>query len=90
MKIIRTPPPNLAFPDIISRNVMIDEYQHHQLQQKKPPGDIQFFDEHGHQIIYKINHDDTETIFIPSIANNAGNRRYYDCKMMVKIYLLTA
>ena len=37
----------------------IDEYQHHQLQHKKLPRDIQFFDEHGQQITYKISHDDT-------------------------------
>ena len=37
----------------------IDEYQHHQLQHKKLPRDIQFFDEHGQQITYKNNHDDT-------------------------------
>ena len=37
----------------------LDEYQHHQLQQKKLPRDVQFFDEHGQQITYKINHDDT-------------------------------
>ena len=37
----------------------IDEYQHHQLQHKKLPRDIQFFDEHGQQITYKINHDNT-------------------------------
>ena len=38
---------------------MIDEYQHHQLQHKKLPRGIQFFDEHGQRITYKINHDDT-------------------------------
>ena len=59
MKIIWTPGSNLAFPDILSRNVTIDEYQHHQLQQKKLPRDIQFFDEHGQQMTYKIGHDDT-------------------------------
>ena len=59
LKIIWTPGSNLAFPDILSRNVSIDEYQHHQLQHKKLPRDIQFFDEHGQQITYKINHDDT-------------------------------
>ena len=37
----------------------IDEHQHHQLQHKKLPRDIQFFHEHGHQITYKISHDDT-------------------------------
>ena len=59
MKIIWTPRSNLAFPDILSRNVTIDEYQHHQLQHKKLPRDIQFFDELGQKITYKINHDDT-------------------------------
>ena len=59
LKIIRTPGSNLAFPDILSPNVTIDEYQHHQLQHKKLPRDIQFFVEHGQQITYKINHDDT-------------------------------
>ena len=36
----------------------IDEFQHHQLQHKKLPRDIQFFDEQGQQITYKFNHDD--------------------------------
>ena len=57
-KIIWTPGSNLVFPDILSRNVTLDEYQHQQLQQKKLPRDVQFFDEHGQQITYKINHDD--------------------------------
>ena len=59
LNIIWTPGSNLAFSDILSRNVTIDEYQHHQLQHKKLPRNIQFFDEHGKQITYKINHDDT-------------------------------
>ena len=59
LKIIWTPGSNLAFLDILSRNVTIDECQHHQLQHKKLPRDIQFFDEHGQQITYKINHDNT-------------------------------
>ena len=59
MNVIWTPGSNLAFPDKLSRNVTVDEYQHHQLQHKKLPRDIQFFDEHGEKIMYKINHDDT-------------------------------
>ena len=59
LKIIWTPGSNLAFPDTLSRNVTIDEHQLHQLQHKKLPRIIQFFDEHGQQITYKINHDDT-------------------------------
>ena len=37
----------------------IDENQHHQFQHKKLPRDIQFFDNHRQQILYKINHKDT-------------------------------
>ena len=94
LKIIWTPGSNLAFPDILCRNATVDEYQHHQLQHKKLPRDIQFFDEHGQQITYKLTTTIPPlicaTIFIPSIANNARIRRYSDCIMMAKIFLLTA
>ena len=59
LKIIWIPGLNLVFPDTLCWNVTIDEYQQHQLPHKKLPRDIQFFDEHGQQITYKINHDDT-------------------------------
>ena len=58
-KIIWTPGSNLAFPDVLRRNVTVDEHQHHQRQHKKLPRDIQFFDEFRQHITYKINHDDT-------------------------------
>ena len=35
---------NLAFPDFISRNIMIEEHQKHQLHQKPIPRDIELFD----------------------------------------------
>ena len=57
--IIWTTGSNLAFRNILSRNVTTDEYQHHQLQHEKLPRDIQFSDEHGQQITYKIILDDT-------------------------------
>ena len=38
LKIIWTPGSNLAFPDILSRNVTVEEYQKHQLQHKKISG----------------------------------------------------
>ena len=91
LKIIWTPVSNLAFPDIFSRNVTIDEHQHHQLQHKKLPRDIQFFDEHGQQITYKkititpqVTRVTTSILFI---ANKARIRRYSDCIMMVRIFL---
>ena len=36
-KFIWTPGSNLAFPDILSRNVTVEEYQKHQLKDKKKP-----------------------------------------------------
>ena len=40
LKIIWTPGSNPAFPDILSRNVTVEEYQRHQLNHKKIPRDI--------------------------------------------------
>ena len=42
LKIIWTPGSNLAFPDILSRNVTVEEYQMHQLRRKRIPRDIEF------------------------------------------------
>ena len=58
LKIIWTPGSNLAFPDILSRNVTVEEYQKHQLQHRKIPRDIEFYDEHGSPVTYRIQHDD--------------------------------
>ena len=58
MKIFWTPWSNLAFPDILSRNVTLEGYQKHQLQYKKKPRDIEFFDEIGNPVFYKIQHED--------------------------------
>ena len=80
LKIIWRPGSNLVFPDTLSRNVTIDEYQHHQLQHKELPQDIQFFDEHGQQMItYKINHDvtaaDTCNDFYPIHCQEGKNQK---------------
>ena len=76
MKIIRTPGSNLAFPDILSRNVTLEGYQKHQLQHKKIPRDIEFFDENGNPVLYKIQHEDnphdTCNVFYP-IHRQQGN-----------------
>ena len=58
LKIIWTPGLNLAFPDILSRNVTVEEYQMHQLRHKSIPRDIEFFDEHGTPVTYQIQHED--------------------------------
>ena len=58
LKIIWTPGLDLAFPDILSRNVTVEEYQMHQLPHKRIPRDIEFFDEHGTPVTYQIQHED--------------------------------
>ena len=58
MQIIWTPGSNLAFPDTLSRNITIEEYQKHQLQHKRIPGDIEFYDDYGIQVTYQIQHED--------------------------------
>ena len=58
LKIIWTPGSNLAFPDILSGNVAVEEYQMHQLRHKSIPRDIEFFDEHATPVTYQIQHED--------------------------------
>ena len=36
----------------------MEEYQKHQLQHKKIPSDIEFYDEHGSPVTFRIQHDD--------------------------------
>ena len=58
LKIIWTQGSNLAFPDILSQNVTVADYQKNQLQHKKIPREIEFYDEHGSPVTYRIQHDD--------------------------------
>ena len=52
LKIIWTPGSNFAFPDILGGNVTVEEYQKHQLQHKKIPRDMEFYDEHSSPVTY--------------------------------------
>ena len=58
LKIIWTPGTNLAFPGILTRNITIEKYQMHQLRHKRISRDIEFFDEHGTPVTYRIQHED--------------------------------
>ena len=58
LRIIWMPGSNLAFPDILSRNVTVEDYQMHQLRHKGIPRDIEFFDEHGTPVTYQFQHED--------------------------------
>ena len=57
MKIIWTKGKNLAFPDILSRNVRIKDLDKYQLKHKKISKDISFYDEHGNEEKYFILRD---------------------------------
>ena len=57
-KIIWTPGLNLVLPDCLSRNITIEELRKHQLQHKRIPRDIEFYDEHGTAVSYQVQHED--------------------------------
>ena len=57
MKKIWTEGKNLAFPDILSRNVSIKDLDKCQLKHKKIPIDIKFYDESGNEEKYFVLHD---------------------------------
>ena len=57
LKIIWTPRSNLAFPDILSRNVTLSELNKLQRQHKEIPQDISFYDLDGHKVHYTIKHE---------------------------------
>ena len=57
LKIIWTEGKNLAFPDILSRNVTTKDLDKHQLKHKKIPKDILFYYENGYKENYFIVHD---------------------------------
>ena len=56
-KIVWTPGKNLAFPDILSRDITLEEKNRRQLRHKHLPKDIKFYDPDGNEIRYFINHD---------------------------------
>ena len=76
MEIIWTPGSNLAFADVLSREITIEENQMQQLQHERIPRDIEFFDEHGTPVTYHIQHEenpnDTSNDFHP-IKYKRGN-----------------
>ena len=78
LKIIWTPGSNLAFPDILSRNVTLPEANRLQLQHKEIPHDISLYDQDGHKVHCTIKHEEEQNAsyndFYPIICQE-GNRR---------------
>lgn len=79
LKIIWTPGKNLAFPDILSRNMSLTDIKKHQLKHKRIPKEIKFYDENGSEIKYFIDHDEdearTSNDFFPIISHQNNTTR---------------
>ena len=56
LNFIWTPIWNLASPDTLSQIKTLEEYRKHQLQHQKIPRDVEFYDEHGSPVTYRIQH----------------------------------
>ena len=79
LQIIWTPGKNLAFPDLLSRNVPLKDLNGHQLVHKEIPKDIRFFKESGHEVQYLIDHnssaDDGNDNFYPIVSTHLGETK---------------
>ena len=79
LKIIYTPGSNLAFPDLLSRNVPIADIKKYQLEHKTIPNDKKFILDNGEQICYSVLHKDNNKIFqnncYPVIAQVQGRKK---------------
>ena len=79
LHIIRTTGENLAFPDLLSRNVSLKDLNGHQLAHKEIPNDIRFFNQSGHEVQYLIDHkksaDDGNDDFYPFACTHLGETK---------------
>ena len=79
MKIFYTPGSNLAFSDLLSRNVTIADIKKYQLEHKTIPNDLKFILDNGEQICYSVLHKDDNNIFqndcCPVIAQVQGGKK---------------
>ena len=79
LKIIWTPGPNLAFPDILSRKLTLSAANRLQLQHKEIPHDISLWDQDGYQVHYTTKHEDEQNAsyndFYPIIRQQGDMRK---------------
>ena len=79
LKIIWMPGSNIAFPDILSRNVTLSEANRSQHQHKENPNDVSFYDQDGHKIHYTVKHEDEQNapynIFYPIICQQGKYKK---------------
>ena len=74
-----TPESDLAFSDFPSQNATVEERQKPQLHYKKKPSDVEFYDEYGSPITYRIQHgdkpNDTCNDFYPTHCRQGSNNK---------------
>ena len=79
LQIIWTPGKDLAFPDLLSRNVSLKDLNGHQLAHKEIPKDFRFFKQSGHEVQYLIDHsssaDDGNDDFYPIVCTHLGETK---------------
>ena len=79
LKIIWTLGSNLAFLDILSRNVTLSEANRPQLQHNEIPHDISFYDHDGQKVHYTIKHEEEQNAsyndFYPIICPKSSTRK---------------
>ena len=84
MKIIWTSGSNLAFPDILSRNVTLSDISKLQLQHKEKPKEISFYDETVDQTHYTFRHEGSQDIscneFFPMNCQHGNDRQILHLK----------
>ena len=78
-EIIYTPDSNLAFSDLLSRNVPIADIKKYQLEHKTIPNDKKFNLDNGEKVWYSVLHRDDNKIFqndcYPVIAQVQGGKK---------------
>ena len=95
LETIWTPGSNPVSPDILSWNSTVEENQKNQLQNKKIPRDIKFYNERDSSVIYRIQHDkyledtcnDFHAIHCQQGANNKGLRLHNEGENFTSISL---
>ena len=84
LKIIWTKGPNLAFPDLLSRNVILVETKNLQKLHKKIPRDVSFYNEFGLKVHYAIEHNDDgqcgSNDFFPILCQKGKDQRLLHLK----------
>ena len=79
LKVIWTPGSNLAFPDILCRNVTLFQANRLQLQHKEIPNTLLIYDQDDHKIHYTIKHEDKQNAsyndFYPIICQQGNLKK---------------